>query len=322
MQKRRVLIVSAESDLHAIIIQDALRKLPDTLCDILSSDRIAGAGVLNWSTDRIRVCASLPIAGGKQVGARDIDVIWWRRAGYPQQVPQGISNPAHIDLINNDCRVALAGVLLNEFRGTWINHPVNTQVAGNKLVQLRAAQQAGFRVPDTLVSQAPSDVRRFCRSRKGKVIVKAVSGTTEAQLITRMVTEGLLASPDAIKLCPAIYQEYIPGRRHLRVQCFGQTFQTVMITSRRLDWRTNLNVPLREVGLSTETRDMLTAVLRELGLKMGVVDLKLTPDGEVVWLEINPQGQFLFLEGLTGVGLTAAFAQFLFEEAGAARALR
>ena len=48
---------------------------------------------------------------------------------------------------------------------------------------------------------------------------------------------------------------------------------------------------------------------------MGVFDLKLTQDAEPIWIEINPQGQFLFAEGLSGLDLTSAFAEFLYQEA-------
>jgi hypothetical protein len=40
---------------------------------------------------------------------------------------------------------------------------------------------------------------------------------------------------------------------------------------------------------------MVRRVLDCLGLEMGNIDLKESPSGEIVWLEVNPQGQFLFL---------------------------
>ena len=48
---------------------------------------------------------------------------------------------------------------------------------------------------------------------------------------------------------------------------------------------------------------------------MGIFDLKLDEGVEPVWLELNPQGQFLFLEGMTGLPLAQAFAEFLVAEA-------
>jgi hypothetical protein len=79
-------------------------------------------------------------------------------------------------------------------------------------------------------------------------------------------------------------------------------------------------VPVAPVELDAVTTGRLGRVLELLGLKMGVVDLKLDPIGEPVWLELNPQGQFLFVEGLTGLDLTGAFSAFLRGEALAARA--
>lgn len=54
-------------------------------------------------------------------------------------------------------------------------------------------------------------------------------------------------------------------------------------------------------------------------MAMGMIDLKITPDGEPVWLEVNPQGQFLFLDALTGLELGKRFAEYLIAEQEAAK---
>jgi hypothetical protein len=63
----------------------------------------------------------------------------------------------------------------------------------------------------------------------------------------------------------------------------------------------------------------LSVLLTDLDLRTGVFDLKLDADGEPVWFEVNPQGQFLFIEGLGGLELTSAFADFLRAEVDRAR---
>jgi hypothetical protein len=68
------------------------------------------------------------------------------------------------------------------------------------------------------------------------------------------------------------------------------------------------------VRLEAAVERQLSDVLERLRLRMGVADLKITPAGDPVWLELNPQGQFLFLEGLTVLDLTGAFADFLRDE--------
>jgi len=48
---------------------------------------------------------------------------------------------------------------------------------------------------------------------------------------------------------------------------------------------------------------------------MVIFDVKLTDDGEPVFLEVNPQGQFLFVEALCEIPLADTFAAFLVEQA-------
>jgi hypothetical protein len=55
-------------------------------------------------------------------------------------------------------------------------------------------------------------------------------------------------------------------------------------------------------------------VARTLHLRMGIMDLKVPRQGEVVWLELNSQGQFLWVEALACLPLTRVCARFLHEE--------
>ncbi|HZR46167.1 MAG TPA: hypothetical protein VFA47_05665 [Candidatus Manganitrophaceae bacterium] len=220
-----------------------------------------------------------------------------------------------VDIIAKDCRATFAGIMLNEFHGVWINHPDASRNAENKLWQLRAAREAGLRVPRTLISQDPSRIREFCRSLDNQVIVKTVSGTFKAPLSPGKVDEALLASDASLRLSPAIYQEQVPGNRHLRIQVFGEDIHAALITCDQLDWRFHLNKSTVEpYSLSPDFESRIHAVMRLLGLRMGIFDFKLTPEGEPVWFDVNPQGQFLFIEGLSEVKLTNLFADFLAKE--------
>ena len=138
-------------------------------------------------------------------------------------------------------------------------------------------------------------------------------------MLTLMVTDEHLRATISLSASPAIYQEYIPGVDHLRINCFGDEILAFKLTTEELDWRGNLNIPCRPVELDANLKQKLLLVLELLNLRMGVIDLKLTPEGEPVWLEVNPQGQFLFLEALTGTPLIRVFAEFLCNQARARR---
>jgi len=51
--------------------------------------------------------------------------------------------------------------------------------------------------------------------------------------------------------------------------------------------------------------------MRRLGLEYGAIDLRLTPEGQYVFLEINPAGQFLWIELATGQKIADAIAGHL-----------
>lgn len=310
---KRIAVLSYAQDVHALAVLAGLNGLPGVEGHLIASDQVSGNSVLSWSTAGDAV---LPTAAGAVVQVSDIDVLWWRRVPPKQILPDSLSkDPVNIDIINRDCAAALFGILRTEFRGTWLNDVRATQHAGNKLVQLDAAQQSGLRVPKTLVTQDPEHVARFWRDCAGKIIAKPIAGTRKTAVLTERLSSDILQNHAGIRACPAIYQEYIEGTKHLRVQVFGDSIYAAQIESQDVDWRMNLDVPMSAVDIPRDLAKRLRSTLDALGLRMGIVDLKLDDAAQPVWLEVNPQGQFLFIEGLTDLKLTEAFVEFLLAEA-------
>jgi glutathione synthase/RimK-type ligase-like ATP-grasp enzyme len=218
------------------------------------------------------------------------------------------------EFVNNECSAGVTSVLSSGgFRGKWVSHPEATAKACDKVFQLQAALECGFRIPATLVSQSKAEVIEFYETYGGKIIVKPLLGVAEPFLVARMLDDPSLLSDEAYSACPAIYQEFIPGTRHLRLNSFGPIQVAAVIESEDLDWRPNLNVPIYRWAIPPDVETRVQRVLQSLGLEMGIIDLKLTPDGEIVWFEVNPQGQFLFLEPFIKTDLSGCLARFLID---------
>ena len=311
-----IAIVTFADDLHALLIQDRLRSMPDTRCAIIEADRLADhAGALNWRASADEPSFTVSTRDGDLLDVASLDAIWFRRWNHPQRDIPPLADPAQVEVVHRSCSTTLLGGLLTSFHGAWVSTPEATRRAENKLVQLRAAQAAGFVVPQTLISQDPPAIRAFCTALPSPAVIKTVHGTPRSQLFSLRVTDDHLSDDDALRMCPTILQEYVPGHRHLRVLCCERRSYAVQIETERLDWRLDLDTPMSPVRLEAAVERQLGDVLERLGLRMAVADLKITPAGDPVWLELNPQGQFLLLEGLTGLDLTGAFADFLREEA-------
>lgn len=307
-------IFSLKDDLHALAIQHRARNVFGVECHVVETNDLARSGGLTWSPGHGGIAPVLRSRGGGWFNVGDLDLIWWRRANHPQHSLPPAMGEETGHLISNEWKHALVGMLTTSFDGVWVSDPERVRAAENKLIQLHAAERAGLRIPRTLVSQDPDTVREFCAELHGRVIVKSVRGLTQRPLVTVLVDVAAL-DDECIRLCPAIYQEYVPGSRHLRICCFGDRVLAVAFDSKDLDWRGHLTgVSFHLLELAQTLQQQLKSVLSQLGIRMAIMDAKLGPDGELVWLEANPQGQFLFLEGMSGLDLTTPFCEFLMEQ--------
>jgi glutathione synthase/RimK-type ligase-like ATP-grasp enzyme len=105
----------------------------------------------------------------------------------------------------------------------------------------------------------------------------------------------------------------------LRVTVVGDRVFSACIDSQRseksrIDWRRDGMGLIDEWGpyeLPTEVEERLLMLVRRLGLNYGAADFILTPNGQHVFLEVNPVGEFFWLEKQPGLPLSSAIAQLL-----------
>lgn len=311
-----ILIITIKDDIHAVTIRNTLKDKGYDDCHIIECDQLTTTNRVMWKNVNNEEAAYLCTSDGVSINVKEADLIWWRRVRADQQLEFEMENDHQVKLINNDCRGSLGGILESAFTGKWISAPSATDKAANKIYQLSVAGKCGFRIPDTLISQSQDEVQEFIDGQRGKVIVKPVVGAAGPLMFTTFMDDARKTDPTSFRVCPAVYQEYIEGTKHIRLNCFGNKSYAAIIETEELDWRPNLNVPIQKWDVPEVLHKKIRKVLDRLGLAMGILDLKITPEGEYVWLEVNPQGQFLFLEPLAQMPLASIFSDYLLEEAG------
>jgi glutathione synthase/RimK-type ligase-like ATP-grasp enzyme len=306
-------IVTLEGDIHAYLVQQALSETYGIDVAIVAADRIPAAGGVAWDNGNPSA-TTLPTEEGGTVDISRLRLVWWRRCHGRPEVPDTVTDRAMRQLVVKDSRAATRGAFLAAFTGTWLSDPYATERAQNKLLQLRIAREVGLTVPRTLVSSDPSAIREFTRAMGGRVIGKTLTGLLGTGLEAGRIRSDSLTDENELRLSPTIFQEEVAGTDHLRVQVFGSDVYAAKISSAALDWRLAGDMQVQPATVSEALQDALRAVVDRLGLRMGIFDLKIRPDGSIVFLEINPQGQFLFVEGMSDMPLTAAFARFAANE--------
>ncbi len=101
----------------------------------------------------------------------------------------------------------------------------------------------------------------------------------------------------------------------MRIVWIAGTELTVTIDSPaglgRVDSRLDTTVDFAPHRLPASVSAALSTLMAELGLIFGVIDMRVGLDGEYYFLEVNPQGQFAYLEIKTGLPMFRTLAQFL-----------
>jgi len=100
------------------------------------------------------------------------------------------------------------------------------------------------------------------------------------------------------------FQENVPKALELRITIVGQRVFTAAVNSQifqgaTYDWRKQgrtLKDAWQAYDLPPDVEKKLLQLMAEFGLNYGAIDMIVTPDGEYVFLEINPVGEFFWLE--------------------------
>lgn len=115
-----------------------------------------------------------------------------------------------------------------------------------------------------------------------------------------------------------MFQELIEKAFEVRVTVVGKQVFATEIHSQQSqrtkdDWRRYdlENTPHKEHVLPSEIESACLNLTRHYSLAFAAIDIIVTPKGKYVFLEINPNGQWLLLEKLTGQPISEALAQML-----------
>jgi glutathione synthase/RimK-type ligase-like ATP-grasp enzyme len=306
-----IAFVSLEMDLHVHAVASRLREQFGKRVHIFASDDYAASGRLTIEDARSQISDY----SGNIVDLSDIDVVWWRRANQKQKKYSDTGDAGGADyklvheFISSEWRFSLFSAWSSGFKGRWVNKPEADVHANSKSVQMNVARLCGFSVPKTLISNDAAKIREFLSGLDGGAVIKKIAGVHGVSLATVPI-EKYMIKDEEVSLSPAIYQERVEAERHFRTIVLGEDVINISFSSRELDWRRNLNFKAIEKPFDVGFHSILMRFMRTLGLEMGVFDFIQKKNGDVVFLEVNPQGQFLFLEKLANIDITQRCAAF------------
>lgn len=246
--------------------------------------------------------------------------IWYRRFRSPP-IPDGMDSGIHHFCVQ-ESRAALLGAIVGS-SARWMSHPSAIWQSEYKPLQLSMASKIGLKIPKTIITNDPSAIRKAFIDF-GEIIVKPVrTGYVSYEgedhsIFTSQILQEHLDELENATLSPSIYQELIPKSFDIRVTIVGKRLFSAAIDSQSdpdasVDWRHTANplLPHYSITLPQEIHIKLLKLMELLGLNFAAIDLVQTPDGEYVFLEVNPNGQWLWIDDILNLGISDAVADWL-----------
>lgn len=257
-------------------------------------------------------------------GHRTVDLPWvgavYYRAPRAFRFPAGMSGPEE-RFAAAQARAGLGGVL-SALNCHWVNHPTAMARAEYKPVQLAAAGRSGLRIPATLITNEPDRVRAFASEVAEGVVCKPVASPViieDGQLksvYTRRLLPEDLTDLDGVSTTAHLFQAWVEKDHEVRLTVIGDRMFAAAIhagsDASYEDWRSDYgSLTYSVTTVPDDVAEGMRRLMERLNLVYGAADFVVGPYGEWTFLEVNPCGQWDWIQAKTGLPIVQALADEL-----------
>lgn len=251
----------------------------------------------------------------RTVALDDIGCAYYRRPS-AFELPEDLTEEER-RWVRREARRGLGGVLATLPR--WLNYPADMAHAEYKPVQLVLAEAVGLSVPPTLITNDPGDARSFVAG-VGCAVYKPLAGGAIAEEGVHKLTYANRVTAadidDSVRGTAHLFQAWAPKAYEVRLIVVDHRCFAVRIDgdsdAAHLDWRADYpSLRYAATDVPIPVRLAVGRLLERLRLRFGALDFVVGPDGSWTFLEINPNGQWAWLQDATGLPIAAAIADAL-----------
>ena len=232
--------------------------------------------------------------------------IYYRKPAFPDTSEFDIE---YRRMINSDILAIIDG-LTNSFDGVVLSKPYLLRRADNKVYQLVYAQKHSILMPESFVGnnnhwEHISTPRIIKPLSVGKIATSSGISIIQTNL---MHDEDCY---DSIELTPVYIQNYVQKSYEVRITVIDDNYFAVKIISdNSVDWR-NGNNRYELIEVPEEVKECIQMMMMNFQLRFGAIDYIVGDDGKWYFLEINPNGQWQWLECILNLSISDCIMQVL-----------
>jgi len=323
----KILVVTNEADAHASsVIEELYEIVGDEAVYRLNTEMLLRKNVTAClqSTDAMQFSLYSNVTK-RRIQLDELRSVYYRR---PEVVfPVNDTWDAAIkDIVSRESSTFIDWLLACLDPDAYVLSPPQAlRRANSKLLQYRVATQCGFRVPDTLYSNDKEAVRRFAESNPWIAVktLREASFVRDEQSFSfftrRVAGADILEHIESASHVINYLQAYIPKKHELRVTVVRRQVFPARLESQRAgekareDWRRENYSRIEHAveDLPPEVERSIFDFMDNMQLEFGCFDFIVDPDGNLWFLECNPNGQWLWIQEMTGLNIAKAIAEAL-----------
>ena len=316
----KALIITSKNDEHAdyIINLMNIRGYSDSVIRLNTEDfRNNVKYTFNGNSFHIHIVDS-----GKDFYDSDICSVWYRRPLKEkiQCEDEGVKNfiRAQTEHFINGLYYCLADKAL------WINDLKADLFAKNKLYQLYIAKEVGFLTPNVMISNEKESIDRFVDDNE-MICNKSLSvphyeyNGKQYPYMTRLTSkDDIIDNIESLNVCPTFFEGYIEKKYDIRVVVFGEKIYAFAIYSQenemsQIDVRGISPLKLKHelIELPNDVLCKIRMFMHKQNLFFSSIDLLYSKKDQYYFIENNCNGQWLWLENMTGIDMSKTFIEAL-----------
>ncbi len=255
---------------------------------------------------------------------KDFTGVYYRRPELPSINDYGLTD-GEIQFLKNEIIYTLEGVYKLLRRAYWVSPLFSIREAENKIYQLEIAKSLGLKIPNSIITNDYNLAFNFYEDNNKNCIIKPIKSgliedVNESKVVFTNFIETFPTETNKLTASPTYFQSHILKKGDIRVIAVGNKIFATFIESQdhintKTDWRKGeIKLVHRKINLPSEIERKCNLLLRSLKLRYGAIDFILNQNDEYVFLEINPNGQWAWIEKQTDYKITDAIVNLLQNE--------
>jgi glutathione synthase/RimK-type ligase-like ATP-grasp enzyme len=318
----KILLISNKSDLTTDFI---VKKLTETCISFY-----------RFNTEELGVSLSLSIDFEKEkyllfdkilkveFDLAEFSSVYYRRPEIPKIEEPDLSSGEQ-EFLRGELLYSLEGIYKLLRKAYWVSPLYSIREAENKVYQIELAKSLGFIIPPSLITTIPEKAVYFFEKHNQHCVIKPIKSgliedTNEPKVIFTSKLKDFYQNSSRIESCPTYFQKEIEKKADVRVTVVGDSIFPALIHSQEIvesqtDWRRS-EIPLKysKIDLPEDIKTKCIQLLQSLNLRFGAIDFILDVDGRFIFLEINPNGQWGWIEKQLEYDISGAIVKLLVNE--------